>query len=407
MPERTPAARVVGALAAGLLAGLLLAPGALAQSDEVPLDPDQEQEPAPEAPEQHPPGTWGASSFDEPFDEAGAVLRRTPFDISGTLRYQKTGPADFIDEVEVRVVDDPDDSFSPGAGCSLPDPVRIDGDGPRPSLTAEQRFLVEGVTVPCNGRYLVQAEGMLEDPDAPSHTMERSFVLAAMPEPVTGLGVTLDGQARAVTATFEPLAADDIAPDAIGYVLERRGPSKDAFVDVATIGLDDEPRFVDPLTDAPAGDYTYRVRAVRAGVDGDVRSSVIDSEADTVTVEGDPAPSTSAPPTSVDRRGAGGSRASTGGRGSVPRRSTSSTRPTTPTTLDTGFRSTLDYADDRLADFGDGTDDELAGDEPVAGQSIVRDEGESTDLAIPAAGALVMLGWAGHIIYLNRLAKLL
>jgi hypothetical protein len=41
----------------------------------------------------------------------------------------------------------------------------------------------------------------------------------------------------------------------------------------------------------------------------------------------------------------------------------------------------------------------------VAGQSIVRDEAEGMGLAVPAAGALVMLGWAGHLLYLNRLAK--
>ena len=40
--------------------------------------------------------------------------------------------------------------------------------------------------------------------------------------------------------------------------------------------------------------------------------------------------------------------------------------------------------------------------------SIVQDEADDpVDLAVPAAGALVLLGWAGHIVYLNRLAKLL
>lgn len=399
MPDRR-APRLVGAVAAGVLAALLAAPAALAQSDEAPVAP--EEQPAPDSPEEHPPGSWGASSFDEPFDEDGETLRREPFDVSGTLRYQKTGPADFIEEVEVRLVDDPGDSFTPAEGCSLPEPVQLLGDGPGPGLTAEQPFLVEDVAVPCNGRYLVQAEGRLEDPDAPSHTMERSFVLAALPASVTGLAVTLDGQARAVTVTFQPLSDDQLTPDSTGYVLERRGPSDDTFVDIASIGLGDEPRFVDPLADAPAGDHTYRVRAVRSGADGDVRSSVIHSESDTVTVDGEPAPSTSTPTT---RRPTLGSRSTSGGRLSVPRTS-SAPRLTTPTTRDTGFEETLDYGEQGgpTPDVDD-AEDELAGDEPVAGQSIVRDEGEGTDLAIPAAGALVMLGWAGHILYLNRLAK--
>lgn len=394
MPERPRTARAAAALAGGLLATLLVAPVALAQTGEVPptdgLDPGQQQ-----PPEQQPPGSWEASSFEEPFDADGAIVPRETFDIEGALRYQKTGPSDFIEEVEVRIVDDSGDSFTPGDGCSLPSPTTISGDGPRPGLTAEQSFEVHDVSVPCNGRYLVEAQGRLADPDAESFTLRRSFVLAAMPASVTGLGVTYDGSGRSVTATFQPLADDQLAPDATGYVLERSGPDGDTFVDVATIGLDDEPRVVDPLDDAPAGTYTYRVRAVRAGADGDVRSSLVDTETDTVEVEGEPpSSSTSSPGAAAGRRGVGarsaGGRISAGRTGSDP-------RLTTPTTLDTGFEDTLDY--------GERSDDELAGDEPVAGQSIVRDEAEGMGLAVPAAGALVMLGWAGHLLYLNRLAK--
>lgn len=394
MPERPRTARAAAALAGGLLATLLVAPVALAQTGEVPptdgLDPGQQQ-----PPEQQPPGSWEASSFEEPFDADGAIVPRETFDIEGTLRYQKTGPSDFIEEVEVRIVDDSGDSFAPGDGCSLPSPTTISGDGPRPGLSAEQSFEVHDVSVPCNGRYLVEAQGRLADPDAESFTLRRSFVLAAMPASVTGLGVTYDGSGRSVTATFQPLADDQLAPDATGYVLERSGPDGDTFVDVATIGLDDEPRVVDPLDDAPAGTYTYRVRAVRAGADGDVRSSLVDTETDTVEVEGEPpSSSTSSPGAAAGRRGVGarsaGGRISAGRTGSDP-------RLTTPTTLDTGFEDTLDY--------GERSDDELAGDEPVAGQSIVRDEAEGMGLAVPAAGALVMLGWAGHLLYLNRLAK--
>lgn len=391
MPERTLGTRLLAGLSAGLLVGVLAAPGALAQTDEVPVDPDEQ----PEAPQQPSPGSWDGSSFDEPFDEDGVTLHREAFDVSGTMRYSKTGPADFIAEVEVRVVDDPSDGSSPGDGCALPAPTTFTGRWSENSgLEAEQSFAVPDVALPCNGRYVVQAEGRLED--ARSHTMERSFVLAALPESVIGLGVTLDSQARAVTVAFQPLDEADVAPDAIGYVLERSGPSGGAFDDVASIGLDGEPRFVDPLTDAPAGAYTYRVRAVRAGADGDVRSSIIDTESDTVSVEGDPAPPTSAPSTTVGRGGA--ANRSTGGRVSV--NPTSSTpRITTPTTLDTGFEDALDYGERT------GSSQELPGDEPVAGRSIVQDEADGLGLAVPAAGALVMLGWAGHILYLNRLAK--
>ena len=395
MPERRRAARAAAALAGGLLATVVVAPVALAQTDELP--PTDELDPGQQQPEQQPPGSWEASSYEEPFDADGAIVPRETFDIEGTLRYQKrpTDPSDFIQEIEVRVVDDPGDSFTPGEGCSLPSPTTISGDGPRPGLTAEQSFEVHDVSVPCNGRYLVEAQGWLDDPDAESFTLRRSFVLASMPASVTGLGVTYDGSGRSVTATFQPLPDDQLAPDATGYVLERSGPDGDTFVDVASIGLDDEPRIVDPLDDAPAGAYTYRVRAVRAGAEGDVRSSLIDTETDTVEVEGDPpSSSTSAPGAAAGRRSIGSR--SAGGRTSVGRTG-SDPRLTTPTTLDTGFEDTLDY--------GERSDSELAGDEPVAGQSIVRDEAEGMGLAVPAAGALVMLGWAGHLLYLNRLAK--
>jgi hypothetical protein len=386
----------VAALAGGLLAVVLTGPVALGQIDEIPprpeLDPGQETPTVPSQPEQYPPGSWGGSSFEAPFDEPDVSLRRETFDVEGTLRYEKTGPADFIEEVEVRVVDDPDDAFTPADGCTLPAPAEFSGDGPGPGLTAEQDFLVERVIVPCNGRYVVEAEGRLEDPDDDSYTMRQSFVVAAMPASVTGLGVTFDGDDRSVTVTFQPLAEADLPPDAIGYVLERSGDDG-VFVDVGAVELGDDPEFVDPLTDAPAGAYTYRVRAVRAGVDGEVRSSIIDTETDTVEVEGDPAPdSTATTSTAATSSRSSGDRIPLTRGGSAP-------RLTTPTTLDTGFEDSLDYGD-----RGEG-DGELAGDEPVAGQSIVRDEAEGMGLAVPAAGALVMLGWAGHILYLNRLAK--
>ena len=176
----------------------------------------------------------------------------------------------------------------------------------------------------------------------------------------------------------------------------------DRFETLATTGLDGEPRFVDPLTDAPAGGYTYRVRSVRGGADGEVRSSIIHTESATVSVEGDPTTATSAPTTTARRAGAiGGS----GGRRPAVTRPSSTPRPTTATTLDTGFEDTIDYGE--RPESPATSSEELAGDEPVAGQSIVQDEADGVDVAVPAAGALVLLGWAGHIIYLNRLAKLL
>lgn len=396
MRDHRSARRLAGALAAGLLTAFVASPGVLAQEVPPPTSaPDQPPEPPttePAEPEQ--PGSWGASSFDPPFDEPGATLRDSTFDIAGTMRYEKTGPSDDIREVEIRVVDDPGDSFAPADECPLPEPVASQSEGPTPGLTAEHAFFVEGASLPCNGRYLVQAEGRLDDPAVPSHTLQQSFVVAVEPAAVTGLEVTADRAARSVTATFQPLEDTQVPFDAIGYVLERAERSDPEFVDVATIGPTDEPRLVDPLSGVPAGSYTYRVRAVRAGPDGEVRSGVDATESDTVEIEGEPRSTA----TTSGARAKRGSVRPSAGRVSVPR--SGSARPTTPTTLDTGFEDTLDYGEP-------GSEDALAGDEPVAGQSIVRDEAEGMGLAVPAAGALVMLGWAGHILYLNRLARLL
>lgn len=401
MPERTRTAHVLAALAAGLLAALLATPSAVAQTEPAPLVPDA-QAPAPDpaqpAPER---GTWEGSRIDEPSD--GTELERATFTVRGTVQYAREPVAAPIADIQVRLVDDPGDDFELADGCTVPEaaPPAITG-GRDEGATTVREFQLDDVSVSCNGRYLVEVEAQLVGPDATSHTMTSTVVVAERPPSVTGLEVALDGEVRSVTVTFQPLDSAQVPIDVVGYVLERSSSGDESFIDVAAIGFDDDPSFVDGLADAPADAYTYRVRAVRAGAAGDVRSSVGDTETDTVEVEGEP-PGPAAQPRSATgaKRGSGGVRP-TGGRTTGPR-TAGPARSTTATTLDTGFEDTLDYGDGEGADEPAG--DELAGDEPVAGQSIVRAEGTGMGLAVPAAGALVMLGWAGHILYLNRLAK--
>lgn len=405
MRDRRRLGRFVAASAAALLVGLVVAPAAWAQTDELSppngeVSPPEGLEPAEDQ------GPWQGSAFDAPFDdgEDTPTLHRDTFAVAGTFRYRKQGPSEHIASATLRVIDDPDDDFTPPDACTLPDPRTFEGEGPEPELTAELTFSVDDLTVACNGRYLLEAEAQLDDPDAPTYTMARSFVLAALPAAVTGLTVDVDAGARRATVAFTPLPEEQHAIDALGYVVERAGPADDdgalgTYGDVATIGLDDDPVVVDDLAAAAPGRYSYRVRAVRDGADGPVRSSVIDTETAAIVLEGPPRTTTSSTP----RATAGTSRRG-GGRLTVPSRRRSSGRPTTVTTIDTGFEETLDYGPTSAPATSDPSE-ELAGDEPVAGQSIVRDEAESVDLLVPAAGALVMLGWAGHIVYLNRLAR--
>lgn len=395
MPEHRRTARILGASAAALLAALLAAPAALGQADQLP---------APTPPDVAPPGDraagrWAGSELHAP---EGGTLREEAFAVAGEFHYERIGPADQIAQATIQVVDDPSDDFTPGEACLLPPPAVVPGTGEetddrRDFTTADLRFSVD-VEVPCNGRYLVRAEARLNDPQRPPFTLERSFVLAALPAVVTDVDAKVrDGERKAVV-TFTPLTPDQLDPDATGYVVERSGPSAEGqarFDDVGTLALDDEPRYVDDLAAMAAGSYTYRVRAVRAGAEGEVRSSIIDSATAGIELEGDPTVPTTTRGSEVNTRGDSNRVPS---RATATRGRATTTRQGPPTTLDTGFEETLDY--------GDGVVGQELADEPVAGgQSVVRDEGETVDLAVPAAGALVLLGWAGHIVYLNRLAK--
>jgi len=380
MPDRTLRRAVLG-LALGLGVVALTAPPA----------------PAQDAAE---PQRWAASEFDAPFDEPGHEVRADPFDVSGTMRYEKATPADQIVQVQVRLVDDPADDIVLAAEC-LPAPVVAAPTQPQQDPgTAVFPFAVEVAGVPCNGAYVLEVEALLNDPEARPHVLSQPMAVGILPPPVTDLVVALDEPARRTTVTFTPLAPEQLARDALGYVLERGGPATSDgpgdFVDVGTIDLDAEPRFVDDLATAAGGTYTYRVRAMRAGAGEPERSSTIETPSDSVTI-GDPP---DAPGDEVAARPKARVRRSAG---TAARRGSPSRRAATVTTVDTGFDDALDYGELPDGELPEGVE---PGDVPLAGQSIITEEGEGgVDLAGPVAGALVLLGWAGHIAYLNRLAR--
>lgn len=395
MPERR-SRRLLGALAAaGALALVAGGPAALAQTD-VPDDSVPERE-VPDPDQLSWEQRWAASALDAPFDVPGHVVRLQPFAVSGVMRYEKARPADHIVEIEVRVVPE---GARLGDGCTVPDPVVVPGSGPQPEITSELPFFVNGLQLPCNGAYALEVEATVDDPSSPTYTLRQPFDVGVLPDPVTDLAVDLDEPARRAAVTFTPLSRDQLAPDAIGYVLERGGPVDDGgsfgtYVDVATLGVDDRPRFVDDLARVAGGTYEYRVRAVRGGAREPERSSILDTETARITI-GEPSETPTTDRGAAITRGSGrGGAGATSRRGGAVR---STARATTPTTLDTGFEGTLDYGTR-------GPGSRAFGDEPLAGQSIIQDEGEGLDLAAPVAGALVLVGWAGHIAYLNRLAK--
>ncbi len=224
--------------------------------------------------------------------------------------------------------------------------------------------------------------------------------VAVPPLPITAVDAVVDDKADTITVTWAKLTGDELAVDAIGYRVERAGPKKaGAFGAYAPVGpgfgVHDDPLLVDHIT--TPGAYRYRVRALRNGADGPIASPVAGSDVAEGSVAPDPTTTTS-PPTTV-ASGPVLPQLGSGGRPATP----TTRRPSgPPTTVDTGYQGTLDYGTSP-GTTGSSAAELASGGE---GQSIIRTEGSSgVGLIAPVAGALVLLGWAGHLVYLNRLAK--
>lgn len=412
MPEIRRRSRFLGACGAlAVLGAVAIVPAVSAQTDE---------------PTVSDPAEWSESSFTDPFSHGSATVTTSSFPISGLFVKQRDvgeqiirvtvdfseadeseGPSTSAPSTTAPSTSEPDADDPTGAGvqCVPDDPRSFVGDGTVDEETTSYPFSVtsEVSTWPCNGRYLVTAAAQ-SNQEANPFLLTGVLTVAVPPLPVTEAGVTVDDDANTVEVTWEPLAEEDLAVDALGYRVERAGPQTDGgsfgpFRAVgADVGLDDPSVLVDTLE--AGGTYRYRVRALRAGADGPVLSPLAGTATVDATVTGEPASTTTTTAsTAASTRPSGPRLGGTGGSASIPRRPQPN-QLTTPTTVDTGFGETLDYGDREQA-FGDSP--ELAGEE---GQSIIRTDDEgSVGLLAPAAGALVLIGWAGHVAYLNRLAK--
>jgi hypothetical protein len=412
MPERRGARRLGGALAVAALGALVTMPAALGQSEE-PTVSDT--------------AAWAASAYTEPFVDGEATVTTESFPISGRFVKQRD-----VGEQIVRVTvsfDDPDAEDDPGSTtttstpedptaedptgdavrCLPEDPPSFVGAGETDDETASYSFSVPGEqsTWPCNGRYVVTAAAQSNQEPGP-YTLVGVLTVAVPPLPVTVVEATADdggdgagGEPSTVEIRWEPLAPEDRAVDAMGYRVERAGPATDdrfrGYAPIADVGLEGEPIFVDTLE--AGGAYRYRVRAVRDGADGPVLSPVNGTAVAEVTVAGDPAATTTT-------TAGGGTSPRLGNTGPiVPRPSTTPQLPAPPATVDPGFDETLEYDQ---PPFGQLASPGLVEAEPAEGQSVIineEDDGGGVGILVPAAGALVLLGWAGHVAYLNRLAK--
>lgn len=368
--------RIGRAATAGLAIGVLLVAGPVALAQDGQAD-----------------DPWAGSAFDPPWDAPDAVIQDPAADITGRLLYWKQHPSDTIESAEVTVTDEPSDSFEPAEACELPEPHVQPGDAPDPAENDELRFVLEDLTLACNGRYVVTVVGTVGEA---THTLTTTIVADVPAGGANDLTVTSADAGHVVLGWKLPT---DAPVDLVGFVVERAGPAAtDAELDDFTTisGLVDDPAL--RYDDAPPADgqYRYRLRSVRRSTHGSLLSRLAVSPTVDATVTGVPVTTTTTttpyqPGNSIP---------------TVPRSAGAPMLPAAPTTtIDPGFNETIDYgASSPFFTVAGGETAELP-EAPADGAMRIFDEAENADIVVPLAGALVLLGWAGHLAYLNRLAR--
>lgn len=332
---------------------------------------------------------YAGSGFYAPYDgtdqlgyadgEVGGEFHYQPYDseppaTETTSTSAAVPDGGYIDRIDLTVsLENPS---SVPAGC--PADVGTDtfsfrpDEAPSPG-TAQVASFVMIATFQCNGRYTATATAHVEQPgdNPPVKQLTSTFTVAVAPPPVTGLTAT-PGASRRVNLAWDAAIAP--APDFIGYSVWRR-VGAGSYVRVGSVRAGSGTTFTDERVPVQGGELTYRVLGVRTGgASGFVQSE--DATA-TLTVAGLPA----AP--------AGGARPRVG-RGGL------SLAP--PTTADTGFSEELPYGEvDANAQDAQSPDD-LA-------SVLYEGDSQPKGMLVPAAVALVMLGWAMHFRYLARRAS--
>lgn len=302
------------------------------------------------------------------------------------------------------------------------------------------------INFPCNGTYTVTVTAHACELDLLNNctnrrdeaTLSARIGVAVPPQPATDVAALLrKSESTTTTEPGVPIPADndesgssstaarkesepdtatiDVSwtypenpePDAT-YVVQRADPGSETFNDLGEGAKATEkptdPNTAHTQTDTDTvttnGTYQYRVAALRPNVDP-VPSESVSVKVTGLPVDAPPSedededdedvspPATSSSSITIP---------SLGSSGRLPRSSSSSkvTIPnlSPPTTEDTGFNETLDYGD--LEEPG-----ELA----AEGQSIINSDVDGLDLMPSIAGAMVLVGWAAHVLYLTRLAR--
>lgn len=331
---------------------------------------------------------WSASFTNDQLNAGAWTVTDPAVSGSGTFRYKRDG-------VDGRLLTSVTSSVSNTDACD----ASVTGDS-----TTEgglQRSFVFTVASSCNQTVRLTITGKADAGGCCVRTahMTADITFAVPPTAVTDLIATVpDTASKEVTVAWA--YPENAAPDTT-YTVVRAGPDTDEAGWVDLTEALPASQLGTTLTDTVEtnGVYRYRVRAKRPNVDepavatADVRvgPEPVDETPDT----GSQSPVTqpgSASTITIPRLGSS----------RTPNRvSTHTTVTIVPqgpsTTIDTGFEETLDYGD--LEE--DGEPGELA----AEGQSIIGsdDDGVVGPGAV-AASVLVMIGWAGHVVYIRRLA---
>lgn len=356
MRERSNRRRRTGAVTAAVLAGVLVAgPALLAQPAMAQTDDPR----------------WAGSSFDAPLDADPAEIDRSSFTVAGTIRHALYD----VTEVTLSFGRSVDGELTTDGPC-LPDSPEGPVAGPQAEDTEEVRFSVPDVAWPCNGEFVVRAMATAERPIGPADemVMEAVVVLQAPPPPVSAVDADADADGDTVTVSWD---GADPSPDAAGFRVERAGPATEAgsygrFREVATV----EPGTT-TVDDSPGedGDYRYRVRALRAGAE---LVSPVEGSGTADASIGEPPPETTR--TTTRATGGGNDRGTRRATTTSPSRGGARLPTSSPTTIDNGFETEIDYgAEARPLDDGD--DDDAAWND-----DDVEEPGELAAGASPSSG---------------------
>lgn len=334
---------------------------------------------------------WAGSGWDDPIKD-GYRTGDADLVVSGVFYYDPDAepqppPAVSVDEVVLDVTATGD--YELPDGCTVPNGSTTEY-GPGTGERFEAPFS-KALSFPCNGRYLLTARACTppgcDDPQPPQewHDLRATIDIAAPPGPVKGL-TAKRGSGRTVVLQWNAIANPDL--DFAGYRLERVvGGGR--WTEVArTEALS----HTDTAPDS-GGTLQYRVRGLRRAPGG---LTATDAGATTaVSIDVPPVPTTTTAGSSGGPRISPPS-ISRPGRGSGS--GFNSPRLGTPTTFDDGFGEFLPYDDSEP-----GEEDAVLPDEEGASSILYEEEGAG--VLVPVASALVLVMWAVHIRYINRLAK--